>query len=88
LQAADAQVNPPVDSSTLWLSMLFTPEPLRRLRAEIAREAEAGKTTEAEAGAQLIERDPDFSGGYWMRFELRGSESGKCSASRKARASD
>jgi tetratricopeptide (TPR) repeat protein len=46
--------------------MLFTPEPLRQSRAAIARESQAGKITEAEAGERLIDTDPDFGGGFLL----------------------
>jgi hypothetical protein len=46
--------------------MLFTPEPLRQRCAAIARECHAGNITELEAGARLIDADPDFAGGFLM----------------------
>lgn len=46
--------------------MLLTPESVRRRRAEIARECQAGAIPEAEAGARLIDADPDFGGGYLL----------------------
>ena len=44
--------------------MLLTPEPLRKRRAEIARDYAAGKITQREAGERLTEAVPDFGGGY------------------------
>jgi len=62
--------------------MLFTPESIRHKRARIARECDAGAISEGEAGARLIEVDPDFGGGYILRGngfsqagDLAGAES-------------
>ncbi len=44
--------------------MIFTPDPIRQRRKEIASEYQDRPLNEAEAGAQLIEADPDFGGGY------------------------
>ncbi len=49
--------------------MLFTPDSIRRRRAEIARECQAGTITEGEAGARLTEADPDFGGGYLLLYD-------------------
>ncbi len=46
--------------------MIFTPDRIRQRRREIALDVESGAITEAEAGARLIEADPDFGAGHLL----------------------
>ncbi|HEY7392166.1 MAG TPA: SEC-C metal-binding domain-containing protein [Bryobacteraceae bacterium] len=53
--------------------MLFPSESVIRRRAEIARQCQSGEITEMDAGAQLIEADPDYGGGYLLLANARST---------------